>query len=104
MLSARRHHLNNVTRLEAVLEWNEAIIHLRADTAMPDIGVDEIREVEWRGASGELLDVTLWGEDVDLVLEDVEAHPLKELGGVGDVALPLKELTEPGELRVVRGI
>ena len=71
---------------------------------MPDIGVDEIGKVEWRGASGELLDVTLWREDVDLVLEDVEAHPLKEFGGVGDVALPLKELAEPGELRVVRGI
>ena len=66
--------------------------------------MDEIRKVEWRGASGELLDVTLRREDVDLVLEDVEAHPLKELRRISDVALPLKELTEPGELRVVRGI
>ena len=64
----------------------------------------EIRKVEWCGAGGELLDVPLRREDIDLVLEDVEAHPLKELGGIGDVALPLKELPEPGELRVVRSI
>ena len=104
MLPARRHHLNDIPRLQAVLQWDEAIVHLRTNTAMPNIGVDEIGKVEWRGASGELLDVSLRREDIDLVLEDVEAHPLKELGGVGDVALPLKELTEPGELRVVRGI
>ena len=71
---------------------------------MPNIGVDEIGKVEWRGASGELLDVTLRRKDVDLILEDIEAHPLKELRRVGDVALPLKKLTKPGELRVVRSI
>ena len=71
---------------------------------MPDIGVDEIGKVEWRGASGELLNIPLRRKDIDLVLEDVKAHPFKELRCVGDVALPLKKLTEPGELRVVRGI
>ena len=104
MLAARRDHLNDIARLQAVLEWDEAIIHLRTDAAVPNICMHEIRKVEWRGASGELLDVSLRRKDVDLVLEDVEAHPFEELGGVGDVALPLKELAEPGELRIVRGI
>jgi hypothetical protein len=45
-------------------------------------------------------------EDEDLVLEDVELDPLDELGRVRlrDVALPLHQLAQPGELGVVLAV
>ena len=43
-------------------------------------------------------------EHEDLVLEDVELDALDELGRVADVALPLHELAQPGELRVVLAV
>ncbi len=73
---------------------------------MADVGVDPVREVERRGACRQVLDVALRREHEDLVLEDVELDALDELGRIrfGDVALPLHQLAEPGELRVVLAV
>ena len=43
-------------------------------------------------------------EHEDLVLEDVELDALDELRRVADVALPVHELAQPGELRVVLAV
>ena len=71
---------------------------------MADIGVHEIGEVERRRTGGKLLHIALRRKDVDLILEDIKSNALEELRGVGDVALPLEQLAQPGELRVVGGI
>ena len=71
---------------------------------MADVGVHEIGEVERRSTSGKLLHIALRRKDVDLILEDIKSNALEELRGVGDVALPLEQLAQPGELRVVGGI
>ena len=104
MLTLRRDDLDDVAVLEPVVERHEAVIDLRPDAAVADVGVDPVREVERGRAGRQVLDVAARREDEDLVLEDVELDPLDELGRVGDLALPVHELAQPGELGVVLAI
>ena len=101
VLGLRRHDLDDVAVAQPVVERHEAVVHLRPDRPVADVGVDPVGEVERRGARRQVLDVALGGEDEDLVLEDVELDPLDELLGVGDLALPVHQLAQPGELGVV---
>ena len=103
VLALGRDDLDDVAVLEPVVERHEPVVDLGADRAVADVGVDPVREVERRGARRQVLDVAARREHEHLVLEDVELDALDELGRVGlaDVALPLHELAQPGELRVV---
>ena len=96
MLAACGDNLDDVTRFQPILERHESVVDLCADAAMPDIGVDQIGEVEWRRAGGQLLHIALRSEHVDLILEDIESDPLKEFRCVRHVTLPLQELAQPG--------
>ena len=104
VLALGRHDLDDVAVLQPVIERDEAVVDLGPDRAVADVGVDPVGEVERRGAGRQVLDVALWGEHEDLVLEDVELDPLDELRRVADVALPVHELAEPGELGVVLAV
>ena len=106
VLALGRDDLDDVAVLQPVVERDEAVVDLRADRAVADVGVDPVGEVERRRAGRQVLDVALRGEHEDLVLEDVELDALDELGRVrlGDVALPVHELAQPGELRVVLAV
>ena len=106
VLALGRDDLDDVAVLEPVVERDEPVVDLRADRAVADVGVDAVGEVERRRAGRQVLDVALRREHEDLVLEDVELDALDELGRVrlGDVALPVHELAQPGELRVVLAV
>ena len=78
VLSARRDHLNDVARLQAIFKRHKTVVYLRTDAAVADIGVHQIGEVERRGARGKLLHVALRRKDIDLVLEHVQPNALKE--------------------------
>ena len=106
VLALRRDDLDDVAVLESIVERDEPVVHLRADRAVADVGVDAIGEVERRRAGRQVLDVALGREHEDLVLEDVELDALDELGRVRlrDVALPVHELAQPGELGVVLAV
>ncbi len=103
MLALGGHDLDDVAVLEPVVERDQAVVHLRADRAVADVGVDPVGEVERGRTGGQVLDIAARREHEDLVLEDVELDPLDKLGRVGlaDVTLPFHQLAEPGELRVV---
>src|SRR5258706_16023476 len=90
----RRHDLDDVAVLQPVVERDEPVVDLRADRSMADVGREPIGEVERCRVRREVLDVSLRGEDEDLVLEDVELDALDELRRVADVALPVHELAE----------
>ena len=104
VLPLRRDDLDDIAVLEAVVERDEPVVHLRPDAAVADVGVDPVGEVERGRAGRKVADVALRGEDEDLVLEDVELDPLDELGGVRDLLLPVHQLAEPGELGVVAAV
>jgi hypothetical protein len=98
------HDLDDVAVLQPVVQRHEAVVDLGADAAVADVGVDSVGEVERRRAGRKVLDLALRREDEDLVLEDVELDALDELGGVRDVALPVHDLAQPGQLGVVFAI
>ena len=104
VLALRRDDLDDVAVLEPVVERDEPVVDLRPDAAVADVGVDPVGEVERGRAGRQVLDVAARREHEDLVLEDVELDPLDELGRVRDLALPVHELAEPGELRVVLAV
>src|SRR6185503_7568785 len=104
VLALRRDDLDDVAVLQAVVERDEPVVDLRPDRPVTDIGVDPVGEVERGRAGRQVLDVALWGEHEDLVLEDVELDALDELRRVADVALPVHQLAEPGQLRVVLAV
>src|SRR4051794_20530910 len=96
-------HLDDVARLQLVVQRHDLAVDLGADAAVADVGVDLVGEVEWGRADGERLDLALGREDVDLVLHQLGAQRVGELLGVVDVLLPVEQALEPLEL-VVGGV
>ena len=95
--------LDDVAGGELVVQRDDLAVDLGADAAVPDVGVDLVREVERGGAGGERLDLALGREDEDLVLDQLVAQLLGELARVVLVALPVEQRLEPLELDV-RGV
>ncbi len=104
MLALGRDDLDDVAVLEPVVEGHEPVVYLGADAAVADVGVDSVGEVERRCAGRQVLDLALRREHEDLVLEDIELDALDEFGRVRDVALPVHDLAQPGELGVVLAV
>ena len=69
----------------------------------PDLGVDGVGEVDGGRARGEGDDLALGGEDVDLVLLEVELQRLEELERVDGLLLPVDDALQPRHLRRGRG-
>jgi len=65
VLALGGYDLDDVAVLELVVERDEAVVDLGADAAMTDVGVDAVREVQWRGAGREILHLALRSEDED---------------------------------------
>src|SRR5512147_540602 len=81
-----------------VLEGDDLAVHLGAHALVADIGMDAVGKIDGRRALWQFLDVAARREDVDHVREKVSLDRVHELFGVRQVALPLHELPEPGEL------
>ena len=99
----RRDDLDRVTGLQAVVEGDEPVVDAGADGAMPDFGVDGVGEVHGSRSHGQLENLALGCEDVDLVARELVAEGVEELGRVGGVPLPVDELAKPVELGLLRG-
>ena len=59
VLALGRDDLDDVAVLEPVVERDEAVVDLRADRPVADVGVDAVGEVERRRARRQVLDVAL---------------------------------------------
>jgi hypothetical protein len=59
VLALRRDDLDDVAVLQPVVERDEAVVDLRADRPVADVGVDPVGEVERGGARRQVLDVAL---------------------------------------------
>ncbi len=102
LLVGARQDLDHVAVPELVAERLDLAVDARAGDVLAELGVDREREVDRRRAAREDAHVALGREDVDLVLEEVDLHPLEELGRVLQLLLPLDELAQPAEaLRVL---
>ena len=101
-LLLRGEHLDDVARLQRVVERHDLAVDLGPDAAVADVRVDLVREVERRGARRQRLDLALGREDEHLVLEEVRLQRLGELLRVVRVLLPVEQLAQPLDLLLDR--
>ena len=81
-----------------MLERNDLAVHLGAHALVADVGMDAIGKIDGCRALGQFLHVAPGSENIDHVREQVALDRLHEFLGVRQVALPLQQLPEPGEL------
>ena len=92
---------NDVAGVELVAERNHAPVDFGAGAAVADFGVNGVGEVDGSGFARQDQDFALGREGVNLFRVEIDFQSGKEFVGVGDVALPLDDLTEPGEALLV---
>src|SRR4051794_38976856 len=102
-LALGREHLDDVARLQLVVQRDDLRVDLRADAPVAELGVDLVGEVERSGPGGERLDLALRGEDEDLLVEEVDLQVLHELLGVLELLLPVEHRAQPLELALALG-
>jgi hypothetical protein len=91
-----RQDLDAVAAAEPVMERDDPAVHLRADRAVADVGVDGVGEVDRRRAGRQRLHLVLRCEDEHLLVEEIGAEALDELAGVGLVGVDVHQLPHPG--------
>lgn len=85
-----------VAVFEEVAEGFVFVVHDAADTFVADVGVDGVGEVEEGGACLEGDEVAFGGEDVDLLVLEVDFHVVEEVDGVVFAAFEdFAEFVEP---------
>ena len=83
------------------MERDDAAVHLGAHSAVANVGVDRIGEVDRRRARRQNLHLALWREDVDLVGEEIGAQAAHVLARILVFLLPLHQRPDPCEPLVV---
>ena len=97
------HDLDDVAVLERGPQRDELAVDPRADTAVSDVGMDPVGEIERRRSAWKGEDVSLRREGVDLIGIEVDLQGVHEHPGVRDLVLPLDELAQPEEIAIVAG-
>ena len=90
--------LHRVAVLELMVEGDHLAVDLSSGTAVAEVGVDAVGEVDGRCARRQLADLALGRIHEDLVWEDVGLHRLEEVLGPWLILVPLEELAHPRHL------
>src|ERR1019366_5331839 len=94
---------DDVAGMKLVAEGNHASVDLGAGATVANLGVNGIGEVDGRGFARQDQDLALGREGVNLFRVEIDFQGGKEFVGIGDVALPLDDLAEPGKALLVLG-
>ena len=84
-----------------MVERDQTSVHLGADAGVTDLGVDVVREIDRGRSDRQRHDLALGCEDVDLVLFEIGLQVRHELGGVGDLGLPVDQAVEPVDVGLI---
>src|SRR5690625_4425662 len=74
-------NLHLIPHLQLLTQWNDLAVHFSGHRPLSDLTVDLEREVNTGGALGKRLQLSIGGEDVDLVLIEVQLKILDKFGG-----------------------
>ena len=86
-----------IAHLQLVGERHDAAANFGADAAMADIAVNMIGKVQRRRPRRQVHHVAFRRKDIHPVVEDLAAHFVEHLAGVGHLFLPGNQLTQPGD-------
>jgi hypothetical protein len=87
-----------------MIERHQAAVQLRAATAMPDIGVDVVGEIEHGRAFRQVHDLALRRQQVDAVLDHFGLQTGEQRGIGFGIGLGLEHVAQAGNLALERGV
>ena len=90
--------LDEIARIQLVIQRHDAAIDLRADALIADRAVNAIGKVNRRRAAGQIDNLSLGREDEDFVAEQIHLERGDEFLAVTHVVLPIQNLAQPIEL------
>src|SRR5690349_24934591 len=96
--------LHDVAVAELIPKWDDAPVHLSSYASVTDFRVDVVREVDASRVARQDYDFALRRERVNLFRIEVDFESREKFVGIGDVALPLDDLSEPGKALFVLGV
>ena len=92
--------LHDVVRLELMIELDERAVDLRVLDMIADVRMNAVREIYRRRARGQVDDLSRWGENVDVIGEEILLDVVDELPCGIRVALVIQKVPHPCELAV----
>lgn len=95
--------LNLIAHLQLIGKRHDAAADLGADTAVTDVAVNMVSEIERRGAGRQIHHVAFRRKHIDPIVEHLAAHFVEHLAGVRHLFLPGDELAQPGDAFFVAG-
>ena len=98
-----RDDLDDVSGAQLVAQRNHASVDLGADASVADLGVNGVGEINGGGVARQDDHLALGREGVDLFGVEIDLQGGEKLGGIGDIALPLDHLAQPGQALLVFG-
>src|SRR5471030_882182 len=92
---------NLIAHTQLIGERHNAPTDFGPDTAMSDIAVNVVGEVERRRAHRQVDHIAFRGKHVNTIVEDLTAHFVKHFARIGHLFLPGNQLTQPGNTAFV---
>ena len=96
--------LDDVAVAQLVPKWDDASIDLGAYTGITDFGVDVIGKVDAGCVARKDYNFPFRSEGIDLFRVEVDLERGKKFIWIGNIALPLHHLPQPGETLFVFGV
>src|SRR3954449_3483600 len=93
--------LDSLTVVQHVAKRNHLPIDAGATTAMPQLRMHVIGEIDRRRAHRQIDDAPLRRQDIDTVLEHPRTKEFSKVRDIREPLLPVEDLPQPGDLGVV---
>src|SRR5579862_1655346 len=103
LVSRLRDDFDDVTRMEFVTQRHHASVDLGPGATVSDLGVDRIGEVDRRRLARQHQHLAFGGKGVNLFRIEIDFQRGEKFVGIGNIALPLDDLPQPGEPLLVFG-
>ena len=99
-------NLNSVAVLNDIIDIHKLSVNSGSNHLISDSRMDAVGKIDRRRSRRKILHISRRSEAVNAVGKEVQIrlYDIKELGIILHVLLPLKNLTEPGILRVLAGL
>jgi len=100
-LAGAREDFDRIAVFQSMSKRHQPTIHLRTGAVRADLAMDRVGEIDRSGSTREIDDFSGGREDEYFVREEIELHGVEKFVWVRDFSLPLDQLPEPVEFRII---
>ena len=72
------HDFHNITVMQFGIQWNQFAVHLGANAAVPQVGMDPESKIQWRRALRQVFHIPFRRIDKNLVAEYIRSYRFQE--------------------------